>query len=286
MALARDDCNVLMSQIMSRCDAVFGHRETHSLSAKKCGTIRFDNNDSPVEIHRKIEELRIRSSQFHNCGDIRTEYTNHKPPCNKSSYDLTDTKHILYNQTLKKEGNYCDTYLQRFIDTVNRNVLLYKANPARRDLSFMRYVIYLYEKNKAEEEQKEEQMQLDSWKKSQTLKYQETARQASLELKAQETLEKERKKRENFLKKKQASIESEKTRKRVSASEAASEATSEATTSKSAEKKSQTKRNVKIAKLLKKFNIDEISEEFLIERFPDEKEFIHDNYNDIRKFLA
>jgi hypothetical protein len=207
MAAVRDVCNGLMTQIMSKCDSVFGHRETHKLNEMKCGNIRFHNNDSPAEITKKLELLNIRSSEFHNCSDIRNAYTTHKPPCDKSIYDLSDKNHTIYNETLKTEGNYCDTYVKRFIDTVNRNIKLYEANPSLRDLSFKRYVIHLYEKMKRDEAERDEQIQLEKWKRSQTKKFQEVAEKASMELEVEERVEKERKRQERLLKKKIAKEE-------------------------------------------------------------------------------
>jgi hypothetical protein len=54
------------------------------------------------------------------------------------------------------------------------------------------------------------------------------------------------------------------------------------------EKKSQTKRNIKINKLvekIKKIN-NEITLEFLLQTFPDDEEFISNNYDDIFERLT
>lgn len=295
MAAVRDVCNGLMTQIISKCDDVFGHRETHKLSEMKCGNIRIHNNDNPAEVNKKLELLKIRSAEFHNCSDIRNAYTTHKPPCDKSIYDLSDRTHGIYNETLKTEGNYCDTCVERFIDTVNRNVKLYEANPSRRDLTFRPYVIYLYEKMKRDEAQRDEQNQLEKWKKEQTKKFQEIAQKASLELEIEEKLERERRREENKQKKsiekdvkmkkdvdvkmKKDDVKMERERER----QMERERERDREMIKKFEKKSQTKRNIKINKLvekIKKIN-NEITLEFLLQTFPDDEEFISNNYDDI-----
>jgi hypothetical protein len=301
MAAVRDVCNGLMTQIISKCDDVFGHRETHKLSEMKCGNIRIHNNDSPVEVNKKLELLKIRSAEFHNCSDIRNAYTTHKPPCDKSIYDLSDRTHGIYNETLKTEGNYCDTCVERFIDTVNRNVKLYEANPSRRDLTFRPYVIYLYEKMKRDEAQRDEQNQLEKWKKEQTKKFQEIAQKASLELEIEEKLERERRREENKQKKSiekekdvDVKMERERERERERQMEREGERQMERERErqmemiKKMEKKSQTKRNIKINKLvekIKKIN-NEITLEFLLQTFPDDEEFISNNYDDIFERLT
>ena len=297
MAAVRDICNGLMTQIISKCDNVFGHRETHKLSEMKCGNIRIHNNDSPTEVNKKLELLKIRSAEFHNCSDIRNAYTNHKPPCDKSIYDLSDRTHGIYNATLKTEGNYCDTCVERFIDTVNRNVKLYEANPSRRDLTFRPYVIYLFEKMKKDEAKRDSQNQLEKWKKEQTKKFQEIAEKASLELEMEEQLERDRKREEKKQKKsmkKEVTIDMKRERERErerelerererEIKEMEREMEREIEIEKRMEKKSQTKRNIKINKLVQKIKKldDEITLEFLIETFPDDEEFINDNYDDI-----
>jgi len=200
MAALASKCGSLISNIQSKCNDIFGHKETSVVDKKICDVIRFDRNDSVKVIQEKIRLIEQRKNEFYDCGLSRYLYTNHRPPCPKIYSDAGDSGHIAQYEKMYRESKKCEMKLLEFNKTIEKELDKYKINPDpnRPDITYKMYVIHLY---KQQQQQQEECKVYVLEEKEKKRRQQELLDKAEQNRKELEEFEKQQKQQQQELKK-------------------------------------------------------------------------------------
>jgi hypothetical protein len=197
--MAFDECGFLIHEIKSRCNDIFGHKETSVVHKKICDLISLDRNDSVEEINKKIELIKQRKDEFYKCGRFRCLYTTHKPSCHMTHLDPDNSRHIAQYKRMYSESEKCEKKLLEFYETIQEELDKYKKNPdpERPDITYKMYVIHLYNKQQKDEEDFRVYLLKDKEKKRKQQELLDIAEQNRKEL---EEFEKQQKQQQQQLK--------------------------------------------------------------------------------------